>query len=36
MKYEEYKHIKERLSDAKKLEDYLDYLHTEKVKEKSK
>lgn len=39
MKYEkfnEYKHIRELLSDANKLEDYLDFLHVEKVKEKSK
>jgi len=34
--FEEYKHIKELLSDENKLEDYLDFLHIKKVKGKAK
>ncbi len=32
----EYTHVKELLSDEEKLEDYLDYLHMQNVKVKSK
>ena len=33
--FEEYVHLKELLSDMEKLEDYLDYLHIQKVKKQT-
>lgn len=32
IEFAEYQQVKELLSDAEKLEDYLDYLHIQKVK----
>lgn len=33
--FEEYQYLKSLLSDEEKLEDYLDYLHMQKVKQQS-
>ena len=33
--FEEFEYVKSLLSDAEKLEDYLDYLHIQKVKQQS-
>lgn len=32
IEFAEYQQVKELLSDAEKLEDYLDYLHIQKIK----
>ena len=33
--FEEYQYIKSLLSDEEKLQDYLDYLHVQKIKRQS-